>query len=107
MDFNPLCVAGVLSHAGAAEPRQPNAEAGLDLQPVRREQGRGGLPRRPGGDHGLGNSNDNIKKISDVVFLPLLQVFSINGDRDSSEVRAQVRGRVQEVGLIYLSLYII
>ena len=34
-----------------------------------------------------------------------LQVFSINGDRDSSEVRAQVRGRVQEVGLIYLSLY--
>ena len=46
-------------------------------------------------------------KISDVVFLPLLQVFSINGDRDSSEVRAQVRGRVQEVGLIYLSLYII
>ena len=51
--------------------------------------------------------DNNIKKISDVVFLPLLQVFSINGDRDSSEVRAQVRGRVEEVGLIYLSLYII
>ena len=46
-----------------------------------------------------------IKKISDVVFLPLLQVFFINGDRDSSEVRAQVRGRVEEVGFIHLSQY--
>ena len=46
-----------------------------------------------------------IKKISDVVFLPLLQVFFINGDRDSSEVRAQVRRRVEEVGLIHLSQY--